>query len=116
MQGVSSAGVEVGGVGFAESGTRFGTRIVRGEAQDHRVPVPTPRLVRWTDHAVVKAELLGYSRADIEDAILEGHEGRTRNTGAADWLLTVGRLEVAYNHPDGDDDLAALVVTLWRRA
>jgi hypothetical protein len=80
------------------------------------VPEPAPRLVRWTDHAVAKADLLGYSRVDVESAILERHAQRKRNTGAADWLLSVGRLEVAYNHPDGGDELAALVVSLWRRA
>jgi len=41
---------------------------------------------------------------------------RTRNTGAADWMATVGRLVVAYNHPDNNDALTARIVTLWRRA
>jgi hypothetical protein len=65
-----------------------------------------PRLVEWTDHAVVKAEMLGVTR--IERAVLEGHARRTRNTGAADWLVSEGRLMVAYNHPHGDDALSAL--------
>ena len=43
-----------------------------------------PRLVEWTDHAVVKAEMLGVTRTDVERAVLEGHARRTRNTGAAD--------------------------------
>ena len=75
-----------------------------------------PRLVEWTDHALVKAELLGVTRADVERAVLDGHTRRTRNTGAADWLVSEGRLMVAYNHPHGEDGLTALVVTLWRRA
>jgi hypothetical protein len=75
-----------------------------------------PRIVRWSEHALVKAQLLGAARSDVEDAVLRGHARRNQNTGAADWLITAGRLAVAYNHPDGDDDLAALVVTLWRRA
>jgi hypothetical protein len=75
-----------------------------------------PRIVHWTDHALTKAELLNASRADIETAVLESHRRRTRNTGGADWLITAGRLAIAYNHPDGDDELAALIVTLWRRA
>ena len=36
--------------------------------------------------------------------------------GRADWLVSEGRLMVAYNHPHGGYALSALVVTLWRRA
>jgi hypothetical protein len=79
------------------------------------VAADAPSLVTWTDHAVVKAELLGATRSDVEDAVLERHSERTRNTGAADWLLVVGRLAIAYNHPDGGDQTTARVVTLWRR-
>ena len=73
-----------------------------------------PTTVVWTDHALVKAQLLGIARLDVEDAILGGHDGRVRNARAADWLVETGRLVVAYNHPEGDE-LTALVVTLWRR-
>jgi hypothetical protein len=73
-----------------------------------------PTTVLWTDHALVKAQLLGIPGSDVEDAILSGHDGRVRNARAADWLVQSGRLVVAYNHPEGDD-LTALVVTLWRR-
>jgi len=52
----------------------------------------------------------------VERVVLEGHARRKRNTGAADWLLSEGRLMIAYNHPHGEDGLTALVVTLWRRA
>lgn len=75
-----------------------------------------PRIVRWSDHALVKAELLGLARMDVEQIVLAGHRQRTRNAGAADWLVERGRLVVAYNHPDGSDDLAAYVVSVWRRA
>jgi hypothetical protein len=75
-----------------------------------------PRLVEWTDHAFVKAEMLGVTRTDVERAVLEGHPRRTHNTRAADWLVSEGRLTVAYNHPHREDALTALVVTLWRRA
>ncbi len=74
----------------------------------------SPSLVAWTDHALVKAQLLDMSRADVEDAVLSGHGQRTRNTGAADWLLVSGRVAIAYNYPAGDE-LTALVVTLWRQ-
>ena len=74
-----------------------------------------PHVVVWTDHAVVKADLLASARTDVEDAVLEHYEDRTRNTGAADWLVVVGRLAVAFNHPDDEDPTTARVVTLWRR-
>ena len=73
-----------------------------------------PTTVIWTDHALVKAQLLGIARSDVEDAVLGGHDRRVRNVRAADWLVRSGRLVVAYNHPAGDE-MTALVVTLWRR-
>lgn len=61
--------------------------------------------------ALAKAQLLSISRTDVEQAVLAGHERRSRNTGAVDWLLRSRRLAIAYNYP-GDDDLTASVVTL----
>jgi hypothetical protein len=78
------------------------------------VTEPQPRIVAWTDHALVKAELLGVPRTDVEEAGLTGHDQRSRNTGAADWLVVAGRHAIAYNHPVGDE-LTALVITLWRQ-
>jgi len=75
---------------------------------------PTPSLVVWTEHALAKAAFLGFTRVDVETAVLEHHGERRANTGAADWTVRVGRLIVAYSHPDRGDDLAARVVTLWR--
>jgi hypothetical protein len=72
-------------------------------------------MVVWTDHAMVKAQLLEITRSQIEDAVLMQHDRRSRNTGAADWLLVSGRLAIAYNYPAGDE-LAALVVTIWRQS
>jgi hypothetical protein len=74
-----------------------------------------PRLVEWTDHTLVKAEMLALTRTDVERVVLEGHPRRMHNTRAADWLVREGRLMVAYHHPHRDDALTALVVTLWRR-
>jgi len=74
-----------------------------------------PRIVVWSDHALVKAQLLGIARTDLEEAILDGHAGRRRNDGAADWVLGSGRVAIAYNHPVDGDALTARVVTLWRR-
>lgn len=79
------------------------------------MPTAEPRVVRFTDHARVKADLLGIARADIEDAVLSGHRNRVGNTGSADWLTAAGALVVAYNHPSSGDDVVALVVTIWRR-
>jgi hypothetical protein len=59
--------------------------------------------------------LLDVPQTDVEDSILRRHRDRSRNTGAADWLIVVGRFAVAYNYPDGDDTSSARVVTIWRR-
>jgi hypothetical protein len=89
--------------------------IVRAGEQHRGVPPESPSVVVWSDHALVKADLLGISRTDVEEAVLHSHSQRTRNTGAADWLVTVRQLAVAYNHPDAGDQTTARVVTLWRR-
>ena len=75
-----------------------------------------PFIIRWTAHARVRAESLGIPWTDVDDAIMTGHRRRRVNPRAADWLLDVGRYIVAYNHPDDGDEIAALVVTVWRRA
>ena len=77
--------------------------------------MPEPTLVRWSDHALAKAELLAITRSDVESAVLQGHAGRRRNAGDAEWRVTVGRLVVLYDHPDHDDSTAVRIVTLWRR-
>ncbi|HXG77245.1 MAG TPA: hypothetical protein VNJ53_11800 [Gaiellaceae bacterium] len=74
-----------------------------------------PRIVEWTDHALAKAQLLSIARADVEEAVLTLYERRSRNTGAADWLVESDRLAVAYNYPTRDE-MTALIVTLWRRS
>jgi hypothetical protein len=76
---------------------------------------PGPSKITWSEHAVVKAHLLGYSRSDIEALVLTRHAHRARNTEAADWLLRSGRLAVAYNFPAAGG-VAAHIVTLWRQA
>jgi hypothetical protein len=74
-----------------------------------------PRRVRWTDHALQKAALLGIARIDVEQVVIERHHQRRRNARSADWLLTAGRLVIAYDHPDHADVTTARVITLWRR-
>ncbi|MGO9322129.1 MAG: hypothetical protein ACLQBY_15190 [Solirubrobacteraceae bacterium] len=78
--------------------------------------MPTdPSSVRWTLHALDKAQQLGFARRDVESALLEGHRERRRNKGQARWLVVAGRLVIAYEHPDGADPLVARIVTVWRR-
>lgn len=73
-------------------------------------------IVEWPAHAQVRAAALAFPRRDIEDVLVAGHPHRRANPRDADWLLDVGRYTVAYNHPDDGDELAARVVTVWRRA
>ena len=78
-------------------------------------PVPTgPISVNWTHHALDKAQQLGFSRHDVESAVLDLHHRRRRNSGKAGWLVVSRRIVVAYEHPDGDDPLSARIVTVWR--
>jgi predicted secreted Zn-dependent protease len=78
--------------------------------------VPTdPISVRWTLHALDKAQKLGFARMDVESVLLAHHRERRRNAGRARWRVAAGRLVVAYEHPDGADPLVACVVTIWRR-
>ncbi|MGQ0805699.1 MAG: hypothetical protein ACT4PI_17790 [Actinomycetota bacterium] len=82
----------------------------------HALLMPSvPERVRWTDHAYVKAGLLGAARPDIERAVLEQHHDRQSNPGAAQWRLSTGPWVILYDHPDRDDSTAARIVTLWRR-
>jgi hypothetical protein len=75
--------------------------------------VQAPIRVLFSDHAVERAGQYGISETDIGDAILDGHGERRRNPGAGDWFVTRGRLAVIYNWPDGHDETAARVVTVW---
>jgi hypothetical protein len=74
-----------------------------------------PISIRWTLHALGKAQQLGFARRDVESALLEHHRERQRNPGRARWRVIIGRMAIAYEHPDGDDPLVARVVTVWRR-
>lgn len=74
-----------------------------------------PISVRWTRHALDKAQQLGFPRHDVEAALLDRHRERRRNRGNAGWRVTAGRLVVVYEHPDGDDLQVARIVTIWRQ-
>lgn len=72
-----------------------------------------PSRVVFTDHAAERAARYGIPYGDIADAVLDEHERRQRNPGAADWLIRKGRLTVIYDWPDGDDETTARVITVW---
>ncbi|HEU4722701.1 MAG TPA: hypothetical protein VFS59_15180 [Gemmatimonadaceae bacterium] len=74
-----------------------------------------PHRVRWTDHALEKATLLGITLIDVEQTVIDQHHRRRRNARSADWLLIAGRVVIAYNHPDHADTTTARVITLWRQ-
>lgn len=76
--------------------------------------MPVIRLVRWTDHALDKAALLGVARRDVERIVVRHHPHRRLNHGAADWRVGSRWIVVAYNHPDRHESHVARVVTLWR--
>lgn len=74
-----------------------------------------PHAVQWTQHALERAASASLVRGDVEDALLDEHDQRRANTGAADWLLLTEALAIAYNHPDGGDESTARIVTVYRR-
>ena len=72
-----------------------------------------PSRVVFTDHGEDKVRQLNRSLADVADVVLSNHDRRLRNPGKADWIVTGSGLSVVYNWPDGDDQTAARVVSLW---
>jgi hypothetical protein len=75
--------------------------------------VSSPIRVSFSDHASDKASRIGVASSDVADAILEYHDRRRRNPGSANWLVSKGRIVVAYNWPHRGDQAIAYVVTLW---
>jgi hypothetical protein len=74
-----------------------------------------PFAVRWTDHATVKAGLLGIAAASVEEVVLDHHAERVRNHRGGDWWVVAHGLAVDYDHPDHGDHSTARIVTLWRQ-
>jgi hypothetical protein len=73
----------------------------------------------WTAHALLRLDERRLRRSDVEQAIRDEHGGRQVNDGQADWLI-VGitangiRFEAVYDHPVGDDETTARIVSAWR--
>jgi uncharacterized protein YuzE len=76
---------------------------------------PPPTSVRWTLHALHKAERLGYTREQVERAVLERHAECRRNPGSGGWRVTDGKLMIVNDYPDRADLARAWIITLWRR-
>jgi len=75
--------------------------------------VNRPTRVVFTAHGEEKAHRFSRSLDAIANLVLTNHERRQRNPGEADWVVTGGGLVIVYNWPDGDDETAARVVSLW---
>jgi hypothetical protein len=73
----------------------------------------------WTAHALLRLDERHLGRSDVEQAIRDGHGGRKVNNGQADWLIegiTANgvRFEAVYDHPVGNGEPAARIVSAWR--
>lgn len=82
--------------------------------------MPIERFV-WTFHAEQQLDARHLTRDDVEQAIRDEHGNREANDGRADWLI-VGLsahgvpLEAVYDHPLGEDERTARVVSAWRQS
>jgi Domain of unknown function (DUF4258) len=73
----------------------------------------------WTDHADERLDERHLTRADVEQAIRDGHDGREVNDGQADWLLTAitasgVAFEAIYDHPAHGQQSTVRIVSAWR--
>jgi hypothetical protein len=73
-----------------------------------------PHRVAFTDHAAERAARYAVPATEVADVVLEVHSHRRANPGAAGWQVGRAGLVVVYDWPDGDDEMTARVVTLWR--
>jgi hypothetical protein len=72
----------------------------------------------WTTHAEDRRIQRLLDRSEMERAVRSGHADRRINAGEADWridgLLADGRhFAVVYNHPNGNDDAAVVILSVW---
>ena len=73
----------------------------------------------WTEHAEMRLRQRWLDGADVEDAIRDGHAGRSVNDGRADWLVSGETIdgtafEAIYDHPHHGDIAAVRIVSVWR--
>jgi hypothetical protein len=73
----------------------------------------------WIEHALLRLDQRHLERAVVEQVVQDGHERRQANEGRADWLVEGvtahgARLEAVYDHPAGDDEMAARIVSVWQ--
>ena len=73
----------------------------------------------WTEHAEMRLGERRLTAADVERAIRDGHVNRQVNDGRAQWLVSGQTedgtvFEAIYDHPHGDDESAARIVSAWR--
>jgi hypothetical protein len=79
--------------------------------------MPIERFI-WTTHAEDRRIERLLDRAELEQAIRDGHADRQINRGRAAWLidglLADGRhFVVVYDHPHGADHAAVRIVSVW---
>jgi Domain of unknown function (DUF4258) len=75
----------------------------------------------WTAHAELRRTQRRLDAEAIEEAIQEGHADRKVNEGRAQWIIEGStadgvRFEAIYDHPHGDDEEAARIVSVWHLA
>jgi Domain of unknown function (DUF4258) len=73
----------------------------------------------WTEHALERLDTRQLTRADVERAIADGHDGREVNDGQADWLLSAitasgVAFEAIYDHPAHGEQTTVRIVSAWR--
>ena len=73
-----------------------------------------PAVVVFTRHAEQRAAERDIPLRDVADVLLAGHARRRRNPGDADWLLRERGITIAYDWPDRDDAMTAVVISVWR--
>jgi hypothetical protein len=73
----------------------------------------------WTVHAEDRLRQRRLNATDVEQAIKDRHSEREVNDGRAEWLVSGETgdgtaFEAIYDHPQGDDEAAVRIVSVWR--
>ncbi|HSS32091.1 MAG TPA: DUF4258 domain-containing protein [Solirubrobacterales bacterium] len=72
----------------------------------------------WTEHAERRLSQRAFSKAQVDEAIRDGHASRQINRGDADWRVYGTRSDgrrfaVIYDHPSLGDPTVARIVSVW---